>query len=326
MTHSTRLIGLAAATLSAVGFVPFAHSAGCHVTASFSSPAPEVDYNPFRPATQRSNTFSLSLTVPAPLAGQPRVRSIDYQFLDTNSSARPQMGTVGALVDLVRGSRNLLRASTSGDFSDPDSFNSLIIPNNVLVGTSVVGVLAVDGRQDLAAGRQTENFDLAYRCNFSDGTTGDGLLPAALLSAVETQYLVRATVVGGGSTKTLTIDPLTRATSGGMAIRSTGPYSLSIDSDNALKMLPVGTTAGAFLPVDQVIPYEVRIDGQPITLSSPPKMCARSGLAGAVVRLNTRLGNGVDTGAIRAGNYSDILTVTITPEVNGGGAGTSCGA
>jgi hypothetical protein len=326
MTHPTQLFGIVAAALYAVGFVTSAQGAGCDVTASFSSPSPEVDYDPFRPATQRSNQFSLSLTVPAPQAGQPRVRTIDYQFLDTNSSAQPQIGSVGALVDIVRGPRNLLRASTVGDFSDPDTYNTLTLPNNVFNGSSVVGVLAVDGRQDLAAGRQSENFDLAYRCNFSDGTTGDGVIPAALLSAVDTQYLVRATVVGGGSAKTLTIDPLTRGTSGGMAIRSTGPYSFTIESDNALKMLPVGTVAGSVLPLDQVIPYQVRIDNQPVTLTSLPKLCARSGLAGAVVRLSTSLGSGVNTNIIRAGDYSDILTVTITPEMNGGAGAASCGS
>jgi hypothetical protein len=290
-----------AAFACTVGASPHSYAAGCAVTASFTAPSPEIEYDPFQPAAQRSNPFSLALTAPVGLAGQARVRSIDYQFLDTDSPLQPRIGANGAVVEIVRSGHSILFARATADYSDAANFNTVTIPNGTNVGTGVVGLMLADGRQDLAAGRASERFDMAYRCNFSDGSTGEGLVPAALLASVSTQYLLRATVVGGGTSKTLYIDPVSRVASGGMAIRSTGPFSLAIASTNGLNLFPLGTSTGTSLPDNQKIPYEVRIDGDAMAVSSAPKMCARSGLGGSV------------------------LTVTVTPEINGAASASNCG-
>lgn len=307
-----------------IGMGSTAHAAGCAVTASITSTPLSIDYDPFVAATQRSPAFSITLTPPTAMAGQPRVRSIDYQFLDTDSSTQPQIGAQGALVEITRAGRSILHARGNADFTDPAGYNSVNIPNGSSSGTGPVGVMIADGRQDLAAGVQSENFDLGYRCNFSDGSTADGVLPAALAASVSTQFLVRATVVGGGSSKTLTIEPGTRSASGGMSVRSTGPFSISLASINNLTLRPEGALPTAVLPANQTLPYVVRVGGDVMAPTSPAKQCARSGLGGSVIRVNTRLANGVDVNEVRAGTYSDVLTVTVTPEVNGGGAAVDC--
>jgi hypothetical protein len=111
-----------------------------------------------------------------------------------------------------------------------------------------------------------------------------------------------------------------------MAIRSTGNFSLAVASANGLSLIPSGTTAGTILPDDQKIPYQVRIDGQIVETNSAPKLCRRSGLSGSVVRLSTSVSQGVNLDVVRAGTYSDVLTVTVTPEINGGASAPNCGA
>jgi hypothetical protein len=310
---------------SAGGGVSQSLSAGCAVTASFNTSVARIDYDPFAPNTQRSGTFSITLTPPTPIAGQPRVRSIDYQFLDTDSSAQARVGSAGAIVEVVRAGRSVLLARTTPDFTDANSYHTINVPTGTNVGNGPVGALVADARQDLVAGDQSESFDLAYRCNYSDGSTEGGTIPSALFATVSTGFLLRATVVGGGTSRTLTIDPDNRTASGAMAIRSTGSYSIAVSSQNNLNLLANGVTNAANVPEDQKLPYNVRIGGDLMTPSSPPKMCARSGLSGAVVRVNTRLDQGVDTNRVRAGTYSDVLTVTVTPEVNGAGAAGNCG-
>jgi hypothetical protein len=306
------------------GFGLDAQAAGCAVTTNVTASPLSIDYDPFLAATQRSSAFSITLTPPTAVAGQPRVRSIDYQFLDTDSPSQPQIGAQGALVEIVRAGRSILHARGNTDFTDPNGYNSVNIPNGSNSGTGPVGVMIADGRQDLAAGTQSENFDLGYRCNFSDGSTTDGIIPVVLTATVSTQFLVRATVVGGGSSKTLTIEPGTRSASGGMSVRSTGPFSISLASINNLTLRPEGAMPNAVLPANQTLPYVVRVGGDVMEPTSPPKMCARSGLGGSVIRVNTRIAGGVDVDEVRAGTYSDVLTVTVTPEVNGAGTGVNC--
>jgi hypothetical protein len=325
MIHFRSILAMAAFA-AILGMPSQSNAAGCAVTASFTAPTPQIEYDPFHPAPQRSNAFSIALTAPPIVPGQPRVRSIDYQFLDVNSSAQPQIGENGALVEIVRSGRSILLARTAADYSNPDAFNSVTVPNGTNVGTGLVGFMVADSRQDLTAGQENERFDLAYRCNLADGTTSEGVVPAALLASVSTRYLVRATVVGGGSSRTLNIDPVSRVATGGMAIRSTGNFSLAVASANGLSLIPSGTTAGTILPDDQKIPYQVRIDGQIVETNSAPKLCRRSGLSGSVVRLSTSVSQGVNLDVVRAGTYSDVLTVTVTPEINGGASAPNCGA
>jgi hypothetical protein len=310
---------------SVTGTASQAATGTCPVTASYTSPVPIIDYDPFAANLQKSGPFSISITTPTPVPGQPRVRSVDYQFLDTDSQTQARVGNAGAVVELVRAGRSVLLARSVPDFSDPNTYHSINVPNGSNVGTGPVGALVGEARQDLVAGDQSERFDLAYRCNFSDGTSVEGTLPASLLATVSTQFLVRATIVGGGTSRTLDIDPDTRTADGGMAIRSTGPYSLEITSDNDLTLLPAGMSNPATAPEDQKLPYDVRIGGDLMTPLSPPKLCARSGLSGAIVRVNTRLAATADPARVRAGTYRDVITVTVTPEVNGSGTINACG-
>jgi hypothetical protein len=278
----------------------------------------EIEYDPFSAATQRSNAMSIGFSVATPNTGPQRVRSVDYQFLDTNSSPQPAIGMNGALIEVTRGADSILRVGTAGDFSTPGHFNTVHFGvGNTNVSANNVRLIA-DGRQDIGAGLTSENFDLAYRCNFADGSTESGTLTAKLNTQINTKYLVRATMVGGGTTRTLDIDPITRRASGGMAIRSTGAFDISIASENALRLRPEGASPTSILPADQTVPYDVSVDGDAMTPSSPPKQCGRSGLTGSVLPVTTRLAPSVDVTKLRAGSYSDTLTVTISPNVSGG--------
>jgi hypothetical protein len=307
-------------------FVLAADASACISSAVFAANGAEVLYDPFRVNAQRSGQFGVTFTLSAPGSGQPRVASIDYQLLDIDSVTQPQLGTNGAQVEILRQNKSVLLAKPAPDFADQSNFNTVNVPNASLVVSSIVGQLSVEGRQDIPAGLQSEAFDLAYRCNFSDGSTTVGIRPAGLLASVNTQFLVRATVVGGGTSRTLEIDPAVRATSGAMAIRSTGPYNLAIASENGMRMVPNNGGNGASIPSNQIIPYKVRIDGEDIDQNSSPKVCGRSGLNGAVVRVATRVANGVNLSEIRAGTYSDVLTVTVTPDVSASSGTANCGS
>jgi hypothetical protein len=163
-------------------------------------------------------------------------------------------------------------------------------------------------------------FDITYICAGS-GNLNSVLTPTTLsqaitininvLSALQASYVGPALNFGeiGGVT---TAQAPSHSVAGAIRVASSGPYSVAMTSANAYRMTyPGGDPA---IP-EQSIRYSARLAGQTRNTQSPDfatVVCARAGIAGHNLPLSTTLLDG-GIGKTPATNYSDTLTITVTP-------------
>jgi len=171
-------------------------------------------------------------------------------------------------------------------------------------------------------------FDIVYSCN---GTGGGGpftdtgtvtnaiVVNVTVLSGLQASYvgtnldfgevgnLTNAQVLGAPAT-------YTTPTTNYIRVASSGPYSVAVTSANNYKLtFPGGSLAN---PV-QTLAYKALFLGQQRTTASPTfttVTCVRAGTdaAAGILPIRATLLEG-GQGKTPAGNYSDVITVTVTP-------------
>jgi hypothetical protein len=180
---------------------------------------------------------------------------------------------------------------------------------------------------NISAGN-TLPFDVVYSCNgtggggpFTDtGTVSNAIVVnVTVLSGLQASYVGTVLDFGEVGDKTTTqvlAAPVTYTTptSNYVRVASSGPFSVSMTSQNGYKLtFPGGNLGNA----NQTLNYSARFLGQTRSAGSPTfttVTCARAGLdaaAGILPVTATLLQGGV--GKTSASTYSDTLTVTVTP-------------
>jgi hypothetical protein len=289
---------------------PASAAVDCLSTASLSNGAPSVAYDPFSWGGQNSSVFTLTVSRIATVSGAPSVSSVDAQFIDTNSSeGNASIGTSGLSgVDIFGGGAALLRGLTH-NFASAGSMN-IDFSGAALNATSGPLRLRIPGGNDAHAGSYSEAIDLAYRCNLSNGTSSVWIRSGVATMNANVAFLVRAVAVGGGTSADLFLNPNTLEATGALAVRSTGPFAVTASSANGFKLRANG--AGRGVGSDQEIAYSFLVDGESLNLAGSQRICPRSGIGGASLSVKSRVTE--LTGALRSGQYSDTITVTVTPE------------
>jgi hypothetical protein len=325
MTFFSRLFNTAGFVTSGLllTFGHGAYAADCLVGVSVSKSSAIIAYNPFVSGEQSSEPFQVTFER-RPSNSVLRVSSVDFQFIDTDSpSGAARIGQSDLTgVGITGGSTQILGGGTS-DFSASRPFLNVDFSGNSPSATSSNMRLRIPGGRDTPAGYEAEQVSLAYRCNFSDGTKAEGTRNSALTIGANVQFLVRATTVGGSDSTTLNFDPVNQQVIGGLAVRSTGPFSVSAVSQNQFVLRPNGNQGASPLPSDQIFPYNFHIAGKLMNASGAKKLCPRTGTAGQILRVRARGSVDALVGQLRSGGYSDVLTVTISPET-ASVSGSSC--
>jgi hypothetical protein len=298
-----------AGVLAAAGPV----AASC-VSVTQAGAAPSVDYNPFRAATETSAPFTLVATRRQARQNQPQVVRVDLQFVPDGS---PFAGSGITSYDLASAGVSVV-SPTGTAFGGGGSWVSIDFANNQPASSLPIR-LVVPGRQDAIAGSYEGRFKLAWRCTLSNNTTEEGEWPNGLWTTIDVASRVRAVAIGGGTAGTLLVNPATQEATGGLAIRSTGPFTVAASSPTGFEMR-LNNVGGARTPDDQRAGYRLKVAGEVLSLRGASLTCARTGLSGSTLNVRTELR--VDPKTLRAGNYMDVVTIDVTPQVIPGGAVT----
>lgn len=306
-----RTLSLIAASGLAVAAGPAA--ASC-VSVTQNGQAPTVTYDPFDEVTVLSTPFTLTAQRRRAADKQPVVVSVDLQYVPDGT---PFAGSDITSYDLV--SDNVSVTSPTGAAWGGGSWVTIGFAGNQPV-TSPLIRLAVPGRQDAVAGSHQGRFALAWRCKLSNGDIEEGQWANGLWTTIDVPARVRAVAVGDTTVGRLMVNPATQEATGGLAIRSTGPFTVAASSRTGFEMRLNGA-GGANVPVDQRAGYSLTVG--PAVLSQPGASlsCARTGIRGSTLNVATRLA--VDPRTLRAGNYMDVVTIDVTPQVFAGAA-TTC--
>ncbi|HYD26484.1 hypothetical protein [Brevundimonas sp.] len=197
---------------------------------------------------------------------------------------------------------------------------------------SILLTVSVPPGVDLPAG-ETISFDMIYVCEGQSGlrsVTTPRLAQGAVTVQIEVASALQASYAGppldfgdiGGMTD---LQASAQVRTGAIRVASSGPYRVSIASNNQYRMAPAGGD-----PDDprQRISYMVSFNGQAAGAGQSTALraeCRRSGLAGRNLPLSVRLQEGGED-KVASPDYRDTLIVTVTPlAAHHGGPLATCG-
>jgi hypothetical protein len=180
-------------------------------------------------------------------------------------------------------------------------------------------------------------FDAIFACSTTGGgqpTQQTGTIanaisfPITVLSALQATYV--GTALDFGDVGDVAAGQTTGPTSinNHVRVRSSGPYSLTMTSQNGFKLTFPG---GNLTQPLQTLLYSTKFVGQTRSAASPTFTtitCLRAGVPAAeadILPLQATLLEG-GQGKMAAANYSDILTITVTPLVASAPAQQNCPA
>lgn len=322
-----RLVGGVLAA-SALLFAGAASAQSCGVTGS--NVASIGNYDPFSPSAISSVTTSVTLTRITAGGGK---KTQDASFYFTKPAGSPAYQIV------YNGSNVLYEAPAYAGAPTLNVNNANQTPGLVYVNfggasapdtQTVSFTVSVPAGADLSAGGVIP-FDIRYVCKGTGGlsnvTTPDTLTGAfslniTVLSALQASYAGPALAfgeIGTTSTATVLAAPATYTRSGAVRVASSGPYSVALTSLNNFQL----TTSGG-----SNIGYRMNFLGQTRSSASPTFTtvnCLRAGISGVNLPVGVTLLEGGQA-KIPAPNYSDTLSVTVTPLVTAGGGSQNCAA
>ncbi len=180
------------------------------------------------------------------------------------------------------------------------------------------------------------DFDVEYYCT-GNGPGGNfastGVYPGALRFPIRVISGLQANYSGGnldfgevGDKTTLQVlgAPATYTKQGNVNVRSSGPYRITMSSQNNYRLtFPGGTLPGSGSG-GHVLLYEADFAGRVVNNASPtfsPVVCQRAGLVTKQIPLQVKLLEGGQS-KTPSPDYADVISITITPLV-AGSAGTS---
>lgn len=350
------LMGLAAAAFATSAH---AQTSVCGVTGSATA-APAV-YDPFNPTGLATTSITLNMTR-VNNSGGGDTRLVNF-YLRANPTVGT--GADGTIIKAtgVGGSASITGLNTNifYNYSLPAPImrngNTILAPtatdpsfmqinftgNNAGSNTAQVTFsVSLPPNLNLSA-IQALSFDVFFSCNIqggqSNGLAFDGsfanavTFPVTVLSALRTYYAGTALdfgEIGNVTTGSLSGTPVRTSASNYVFVQSSGAYSVTLSSQNGFKLFRPGATTNA-----DKVDYQLRFLGENVNPTTTPtagataitRSCQRATLAasGNVLPIQASLLEG-GSGKTPAPNYSDTLTITITPLIYSNTGTDACGS
>ena len=327
-----------------------AQAATCGINGS--SSASPATYDPFSPTGLATTQITLNLTRVNGAGGQ-KTSVVNFYLRSPNSNANgvqiiPRSAViVGSVIGF---NQNIFYnnpgpvptvAPTSLNPIPPNNFLKLEFTGNNAASDIVTIVFDVTFPANLNLNASTS---LAFDAIFACATTGGGspteqtgsipnavVFPVTVLSALQASFVGTALDFGEVGAVTLAQAPTTTTgTANYVRVQSSGAYVVTLTSANAYRLKhPTGSLAVA----TQRINYSLKFLGATrsnLATSTITQQCARAGIGSAFedkLYLTATLAEaGVGKDPSLSGNYSDILTVTITPQSIATSYPTDCNA
>lgn len=349
------LIRATAVAAAALGISSAAHaqSASCGIVGS--STAASTVYDPFAPIGLQPTTLTLDLTrVNNSGGGNTRIVNFYLKSRGTNADGTSivPISVTGSVAFEGLNQNIFHNFNAPAPIVSPSSLTPTATQrflkinftgNNAASNTATV-VFQVRLPQNLDLNTSASlAFDAYFGCSIQGGTSS-GLeqigsfnnavvFPIKVLSALQATYAGSALDFGEVGDKTTTEvvaapGVYTTAIANHVRVRSSGPYSVSLASDNNYKLTFPGGNLGT---TTNVLKYNVRFLGQVRSAANPTfntVTCLRAGVPTAEADIlpvtATLLEGGV--GKLVSPTYRDNLTVTVTPLLLGAPSQQSCPA
>jgi spore coat protein U-like protein len=297
------MLALSACVLALAAGEPAMANSSC---ARFTASDIDVTYDPL--GAQGTNQIVRPLSLRVARNSGSGSSTVIAQFVDWDSNATLRIGSRGPIYT-IEGNNTVVT----------NRYNAALLPNQYFAHTfqskksdmyeSVNGLqFFIDPGQDIPAGVYDETLNVQYRClNGSLFDHSTDWQSGVLHVSVNVPSKLVANLSGGSTSGTLDFGDFNDHVRGAMVnVNSTGPFTVSIDSDNYGHMVLDGMAHPGH---DARIDYGLSFNGFPTRLGSQMHFF-RTGIGGAgfplVVYTNDLLGK-------RAGTYRDTLTVTVTP-------------
>lgn len=308
-----------------------AQSLTCGVTGSATAQA--AIYDPFNPTGLGSTLITLNMLRLNP-AGGGKTANISFyltgQGPETNNVIVRPVSAVGDVNIYGTGQNIFYNFGTPGPLlvlgtNSPVGYMAVAFTgNNASSDTfQVTFEVELPANLDIAAS-QNLAFDVNYICNGTGGGRpfqGSGTIPNALsfpikvLSGLQASYsghILDFGEIGDKTNLDIAGDPLTYTKSGWVNVRSSGPYSVSMVSQNNYRMtFPGGNLAD---PAQRLL-YTATFAGQSVDFADPSfttVTCQRAGLSVKQLPLSVELDEG-GQGKAPSADYQDIISITVAP-------------
>lgn len=337
--YLTALIGMA---VFGMGTAAQAQTTQCGVTGSAST-SPVV-YDPFNPTGLASTNITLTLRR-VNNSGGGDTRIVNF-YLKANSQTGSGADGTSIVPNSVSGSASLDGGAGLNIFYNYNTPAPNMLPittapsganrfakinftgNNAGSDTAQVNfTVSLPANLDVNA-VQSLAFDAYFSCNIqggqANGKTYEGsfanavVFPVTVLSALRTYYAGTALAFGEiGAIPQVPLSPVRTDAGNYVFVQSSGAYSVTLSSQNAFKMKKPGAVS-----VNDEIRYSLKFLGDTRDNGTTPTpgqtainhQCMRAGMAASGEHLPIQA-TLIDGGQFKnpSPNYSDILTVTITP-------------
>ncbi|MGA0602865.1 hypothetical protein ACO2Q3_19305 [Caulobacter sp. KR2-114] len=312
MTMRTlRKIELGVLTLAATALTStLAQAATCGLSDPNGS-ASLGSYDPFGGAGIPSGPFTLTLH-----RTNSATAAVDLMFYLPSS---------GGAYDVKSAGTSIVTHSTNPNLnaSNPP-IGTLFVSNWDTNGNATVSLTGVvPAGLDQASGTNTVSFDLRYDCKATSGNTSanNQLITTALTMSYSVQSALQASYSGTafdfGDVSNLNNGQASqRSVSGNVRVASSGPFSVAVapGSGTAWAMTYPGGNTGT---ASQRIYYALNFLGQTGSHSNGQNTfdtvtCQRTGVSGQNLPISASLAEAT-TGKTAAPDYSDYISVTVTP-------------
>lgn len=346
-------IGLAAAGFSATAQ---AQSAQCGVVGISAQTTPVV-YDPFNPSGLQSTTVSMAITRINP-GGGGKTSDLNF-FLRAGASTGTYANGIQIIPRTVAGQGAMTGAGLNIFYNTPVTPPNMIPietmpssgnrflkleyngnPGQADVLTVTFDVI-IPANLNLEAA-QTLDFDADFACKMQGGqgtnnVTQTGSRPNALVFPVKTLSALRTYYAGTalafneiGQESAIPASTVTTNPANHIVVQSSGAYSVELSSQNAFRMKKPGAAS-----VNDEVRYSLKFLGDTrdsVTTPAPNAVaishnCMRAGITstGHQLPIQATLVEG-GAGKNPSPNYSDILTVTVTPLIYGFSTADNCGS
>jgi hypothetical protein len=231
------------------------------------------------------------------------------QFVDQNSGTL-RVGT-GGPVYTVEESQKVVAVDRSAAPANPANSFPFRFSGSGSAAEPVYGVqFVIDPGQDVPAGVFSESLDMQMRCGGSDGNQPVDLQSGVLHVTVDVPSTLIASLAGGSASGTLDFGDFAGLTRTAMVnVYSTGPYALSIASENNGVMKLEGAPPQAADSGNARIGYTLTFNGRPVPAGTNVHF-GRTGVGGSGLALSI---TAEPVASKHAGVYRDSITLTFTP-------------